>query len=427
LSTWLWNVSALLLCLVGVAILASVETALGGVPEARVRVARMRRLNNWQHLVFWTESPGQVLTTIHFLRLCMVVAMGVATAESLESLALQVPWVVSVATVGIVSILLGHLVPRLLAKKFALHWALSTIRIVRVLCALLWPIVGPLMLITRAVARWSGIEPPARGSVAFWTPDEVGQLAEEARTDALGRSGQEIYRSIIEFSDTVIREIMVPRTEMKSLAADCSSEELRLAVVEGGHSRIPVYDETIDNILGLLYVKDLSASILTSAEKGLPHAVNLRSMVRPSFYVPEVMKISELLREFQKRKTHMAIVVDEYGGTAGVVTLEDIIEEIVGEIHDEYDVEEKQFRVISENKIIADGRVSVWDLEEHLGVGFPEDLQYETLAGFITARAGYLPAPGTVVTWNGIRFTIKEGNERRIGTVEIEHRQDKPE
>jgi putative hemolysin len=174
-----------------------------------------------------------------------------------------------------------------------------------------------------------------------------------------------------------------------------------------------VYVDTVDTIVGLLYVKDLSAP-------GVGDVLDLRLMARPTFYVPEVMKISELLREFQRRKTHMAIVVDEYGGTAGLVTLEDIIEEIVGEIQDEYDVEEKQFRVIGENKLLADGRISIWELEEPLGVEFPEEGGYESLAGFVTARAGYLPTPGTVVRWKNLMFTVKEANEKRIGTVEIE-------
>jgi putative hemolysin len=424
LRDWLWDVGSLVLCLVGVAILASVETALGGVPEARVRYARTRKLENAQHLTFWLEHPGQVLTTIHFLRLCTVIAMGVAIVGASDGVGLDVPWVLSVGVVGVVTILFGHLLPRVFAKKHALEWALSTIRPIRLLTAGLWPIVFPLMVITQRVAGWFKIVPPERGSLVFWTPDEVGQLAEEARADALGRSSQDIYRSIIEFSDTVIREIMVPRTEMMALAADAGPEEVRQTVVEGGHSRIPVYEDTIDNVLGLLYVKDLSASILGMGDQVASYRVNLRAMVRPTFYVPEVMKISELLREFQKRKTHMAIVVDEYGGTAGVVTLEDIIEEIVGEIHDEYDVDEKQFRVVSENKILADGRVSVWDLEEALGVDFPHDLPYETLAGFLTARAGYLPEAGAIITWNHLRFTVKDANDRRIGTVEIERRRD---
>jgi len=211
----------------------------------------------------------------------------------------------------------------------------------------------------------------------------------------------------------------VPRTEMIAVAVIASADEVRHTLHEGGHSRIPVYETTLDHIVGILYVKDVSARLSGGVE---PADFDLLKLVRPTFYVPEVMKISDVLREFQRRKTHMAIVVDEYGGTAGLVTLEDIIEEIVGEIHDEYDVEEKQFRVLPDNKIIADGRVSLWDLEEALGVEFPEDGTYETLAGFITARVGYLPEPGTVVSWNNLRFTVKEADDRRVGMVEIERR-----
>jgi CBS domain containing-hemolysin-like protein len=266
----------------------------------------------------------------------------------------------------------------------------------------------------RGVAHALNVPAPDRRTAAFWTPEEHARISADTQASALEGQSEELLRTITEFSDTVVQEIMVPRTDMVALRADATPEDVRRTVVEAGHSRIPVYEETIDNLAGLLYVKDLTASPPRDDDR-----FDLKTYVRKTFYVPEVMKISDLLREFQKRKTHLAIVVDEYGGTAGLVTLEDIIEEIVGEIQDEYDVEESQYRVIGENKIIADGRVSVWDLEETLGVEFPEG-GYETLAGFLTAQAGYLPRKGDLVAWKSLRFTVKEANDKRIGMVEIE-------
>jgi len=179
-----------------------------------------------------------------------------------------------------------------------------------------------------------------------------------------------------------------------------------------------VYEETIDHIIGVLHVKDLFAAELARQQHDTPF--ELIKLLRPCFYVPEMMQISLLLQEFQRRKTHLAIVVDEYGGTAGVVALEDIIEEIVGEIQDEYDVEAKQFRVLSEGRVVADARVNLWDLGQALGVSFPSDGEYETLAGFLMAITGHLPQRGAQVAYENLRFTIKDGNERRIGMVDIE-------
>jgi putative hemolysin len=235
----------------------------------------------------------------------------------------------------------------------------------------------------------------------------------------LDARGADLFLTLSEFSGTVIREIMVPRTEMVALAQSASRLEVQQLVLEAGHSRLPVFDDTIDNIVGVLHVKDLFVARLHAEATGESAVFSLAEMVRPTFYVPEVMKISELLRDFQRRKTHLAIVVDEYGGTAGVVTLEDIIEEIVGEIQDEYDVEEKQFRVLGD-KIIADGRVSIWDIEEALGVEFPDDADYETLAGFLMSRTGSLPEPGMIINWGQYRFLIKEANAKRVRTVEID-------
>ncbi len=411
---WTTRLIALIASLLAVALFASIETALNGVPETRARSAIARGLRNARHLEFWLDSPGWVLATTGLLRLAGVVGTTLAASGLVRQRTWPVPDVALVAFLSVAVLFLAHLLPRVAAKCYALEWALATVRVVRFFAYAFAPVTWPLMAFARLVARWCGLDGRG-GNVVFWTPDEVDRLAEESRTDILDEAGEDLYRSIIEFSDTVVDEIMVPRTDMVVVAVDSSLDDVRAAAKSSGHSRIPLYQETIDHVVGLLYVKDLSAP-------GAGDPLDLRLLARPTFYVPEVMKISELLREFQRRKTHMAIVVDEYGGTAGLVTLEDIIEEIVGEIQDEHDIEEKQFRRIADNKILADGRISVWDLEEPLGVEFPEEGGYESLAGFVTARAGYLPAPGAVITWQNLVITVKEANEKRIATVEIEVR-----
>ncbi len=390
--------------------------ALVGLTEPRVRAAIADKVVGAQHLTFWLNEPGRVLTTLALLRTSLVLGAAFAAWACASVYLPELPAFALAVTVAVAVLLLSNLLPRTVTKPRALSWAILTILPVRALCFLLFPVVWPLGLLVRLVGRLAGAAPGWSG--AFWTPDEIGRLAVDAETGALGKRGKELLSSIIEFADTVIREIMVPRTEMVSIEVKSSPAEVKRIIVEAGHSRVPVYEETIDNIVGVLHVKDLFNTLLGNGAE--PSDFNLQAAVRPTFYVPEVMKISELLREFQRRKTHMAIVVDEYGGTAGVVTLEDVIEEIVGEIQDEYDIEEKQFRVLPDNKIIADGRVSIWDLEKALAVDFPDEGDYETLAGFIVSHAGYLPTAGTVISWGGLRFTVKEADAKRIATVEIE-------
>src|SRR5712672_1950213 len=166
----------------------------------------------------------------------------------------------------------------------------------------------------------------------------------------------------------------------------------------------------MDEVRGILYVKLMLADL----RKGLdPAHFQIAKYVKRPFFVPEVMKVSRLLAEMQRRKTHIAIVVDEFGGTSGIVTLEDVVEEIVGEIHDESDVEEKRIKVLADGVVLADGSVPLRELEEHLGVDFPEGGDYETLGGFLTATAGRVPPPGSLVVWGGLTFTVKQADDRR--------------
>lgn len=414
-SDWLHPVLTTLACISFAALFASMESALFGVPEARVRAAIERDANQARHLLFWLENEGRVLTTLQLLQVAGLIASGISARWLIRAMEVDDFALLASIVLIVAGVLVTQIVPRSLGKRYAKRWTFQIARVARVVTILASPLVAPLM----AIGRWLSARDQEHENSPYWTPSELSQMASDAHDVVLGKGGKDLLHSIIEFSDTIIREIMVPRADMVTIPVTSTPEEVKATLREAGHSRIPVYEDTVDNIVGLLHVKELVAAGLLDS-KPTAGSFDLRRMLRSCFYVPEVMKISELLREFQRRKTHLAIVVDEFGGTAGVVTLEDIIEVIFGEIHDEYDVDEKQFRVLTDNKIIADARVSVWDLETALGVEFPEDAAYETLAGFIMSKAGFLPQAGTVINWNNLRFTVKEANEKRIGTVEIE-------
>jgi CBS domain containing-hemolysin-like protein len=396
-------------------LVSAIETALVGIPDTLNEEGKGELSPG--AFEYWRSHPASVRTVLHVFRIlgvyiyaCGVLTIGTQTAEDILALSLLCGAAVIVASTV-------QVIARLVAKRNVMVWATFGMTVVHLLRVIGFPLVAPVQLLARVTGGLSGQSSKVN---PYWTLDELAALSERIGASDLGNPSQELLRSIIEFSDTLIREIMVPRTEMVTLPITASASDVRQMVLEKGHSRIPVYNETIDQIEGLLHVKRLFAAEIEANRSGTQAVLCLEELLKPTFYVPEVMKISELLREFQRRKTHMAIVVDEYGGTAGVVTLEDIIEEIVGEIQDEYDVEERQFIVLSDTKILADGRVDLDELEEVIGVSFPDDNSYETLAGFVTFQAGYLPEPGTILRWGGMVFTVKDADEKRISTVEIE-------
>src|SRR5207253_10626043 len=217
-------------------------------------------------------------------------------------------------------------------------------------------------------------------------------------------------------TEVLVKEIMIPRTQVVALEETATYEEALKLVTESELSRIPVYRGSLDEVVGVLHAKTLLADV----KKGIqPSEFQLVNYLRKPFFVPEVMKVSRLLTEMQRRKTPLAIVVDEFGGTSGIVTLEDVVEEIVGEIHDESDVEEKRIKVLSDRVVLADGSGALREREDHLGVEFPEGGDYETLGGFLTATAGRVPPPGSLVVWGGLTFTVKQADDRRVLKVEI--------
>ena len=277
------------------------------------------------------------------------------------------------------------------------------------------PLVAGLRLADPVVRRVSG---------ADLYSDDDNDLSEEVLStiedheDAaeIDESQKEMLEAVFELQDTHADEIMTPRTDVQGLDVETPLMEVKRAILDFGHSRIPVYEESLDQIIGILYVRDLVHFVGTHDD------FHLRQIIRDPYLVPESKPVRALLAEFKQRKVHIAIVLDEYGGTAGLVTIEDILEEIVGEIQDEYDhgEEEPAIRDSGAGVVEADGRVEIDDLEDHLGLSFPEDREYDTVGGFVFAELGHIPARGEAFEYAGYRVTVTAAERTKVLAVQIQ-------
>jgi CBS domain containing-hemolysin-like protein len=226
----------------------------------------------------------------------------------------------------------------------------------------------------------------------------------------------EMIHSIFEFADTTVREVMIPRIDMVTLSSDATVTEAVDVALQGGLSRIPVYEENagIDEIIGILYTKDMLKQMRDSHDT-LP----IRDLVRPAYFVPETKKLDDLLREIRQSRMHIVMVVDEYGSIAGLVTIEDLVEEIVGDIQDEYDKEEKLYEKVSEDEYIFDAKVSIDDFNELMDMNL-KDTDYETLGGFVYAQLDKIPNTGDAVTFDHVTFTVLAKRGRRITKIRVQ-------
>jgi CBS domain containing-hemolysin-like protein len=279
------------------------------------------------------------------------------------------------------------------------------------------PIAWPLEL----VARLSGKLLPQPAEDARLREHEVGLLLAEGQLDgSLEEERAQMLKNVLEFEDLMAVEVMIPRTSVTAIDAETTLEEALRIISSNGHSRYPVFRDSVDNIVGLLYAKDLFRVIDDTDLRAAKVGGLTRSPVN---FVPETKPVSVLLREMRARRLHMAVVVDDYGGVAGIVTLEDIIEEIIGDIQDEHDVEEDPFVELSDGGVLVDAAVPIDDLADFLGTEFPDEGDFVSLGGWIIHRAGRVPEPGAEIEAWGMRFVVREADERRISKVEI-HRKD---
>jgi CBS domain containing-hemolysin-like protein len=223
---------------------------------------------------------------------------------------------------------------------------------------------------------------------------------------------KEMIRGVVELSGTTVREVMVSRIDTIFLCIDDSKEEVLAAITESGHSRFPVYQETIDNVIGILYVKDVLAGLFKN------EPFDIKKLVRKPFFVPEPKHIDELLRELRRKRVHIAVVVDEYGGVSGIVCMEDIIEEIVGDIQDEFDNETEDILKLDEQVFLCDARVNLGDLAEEIGIELPVE-NFDTLGGFVFDLFGKIPVQYEKTAYNGNEFIVQEMDGHKIQKVKI--------
>ncbi len=327
--------------------------------------------------------------------------------------------VIVVVAVGLVATVFGLFLPRAIAARHPAPTLVVLALPIRVVTLVLHPLLNVLFGITRLLGRPFGASPEAGAMI---TQEDLKALVETGEEQGvIEQEEREMIHSIFEFGEKVAREVMVPRTDIVGVESDATLRQALEIVSRTAHSRLPVYRANLDDIIGILYVRDLFRHV-AKARLDVP----LTDILRPAHFVPEMKKVAELLREMQGRKVHLAIVVDEYGGTAGLVTIEDLVEEIVGEIRDEFEGDEQRIVAVSEHEALMDARVPFDEVSELFDLDVEPSEDYDTLGGFISHELGRMPRVGDTVRRGNVVFTVESMLARRASKVRVKRLLEEP-
>ena len=317
-----------------------------------------------------------------------------------------------VLVVSVVVLIFGEILPKMIAIKYSKEYALKMYTPLKIMMFILSPIAQGFNAITNVVIKII----PFRKEKIFDSEEELKILAELGEEEGtLQEEESDMIQSIFDFKEKTVGEIITPRVDIVSLKSDESIDKAMDIIGERQFSKIPIYKDTIDNIKGILYAKDIIPYLMGSRPN-----VNLQTLARQPFFVPETKPIDDLMEEFKLRKTSIAIVVDEWGGTEGLVTLEDVVLDVMGEIRDPYDQEESNVLKQPDGSFIVDGSITIYDLEEDTDIEFPDDRDYDTLGGFILDILTDIPQTGEQVEFNNMIFTVQTVENNRIGKIKIQ-------
>ena len=374
------------------------------------------------------KDPGRFLAVIQVaITFLGALASAVAAVSIVELLATPlsgVSWIgeragviallVVTLLVSVASIVLGELIPKGFALANPDRIALVASGPISLFAKIVSPLVALLVLLTKVISKPFGIDPTRTPELSA---AEIRLIVEQgSQQGVLEAEEEQMISAVMSLSDSKLHEVMVPRIDIVAIDQEATFDEAVEVVLKEGHSRTPLYRESVDHIVGILYAKDLLRLIAAGGMRP-----RLRDIMRPALFVPESQSVDDLLHELQRRKVHMAVVLDEYGGTAGLVTIEDLLEEIVGEIQDEFDEEEPMKVEIGPGEVILDGRAAIDDLTELVepALELEDDEEYDTLGGFVYHRIGRVPVVGDAVVIEPFVITVIKVSGRRVGKVRV--------
>jgi len=368
-------------------------------------------------LAFWFHNPAGVLTTVLIANNAVNIGASVLAASFSYRYFQKINISLITGIMTFFLLLFGEIIPKSLAKRSPERFARITAVPLNIFCTFFSPVTRIFLFFANLVIRLFGGKP---GSLLpLLTEDDLKAMISAGEEDgAIEKDEREMIHSIFELGDTQVREIMVPRVNVAAVRHDAAAEEILREIVEGGFSRLPVYERNLDRIIGLIYVKDLLALQVQKGDAW--KLMTARDVMRGAHFVPETKKVQDLMRELQAAKLQMAVVVDEYGGTAGIVTMEDVIEEIVGDISDEYRKDVPPYQRLPDGTLLVRGSMEIEKANEDLGLDLPEG-EVETVAGFLLDRWGRCPKKGERFVHGEYQYAIHEADHKTVTWVRVKH------
>lgn len=415
-TLFLLSVVLLFILLLCSALISGAEVALFSLKKGDIETADADNSKSIILITSLLERPKKLLATMlvasNFINIAIVILFAYVGQFLFSSIENEVfRFLLEVICATFLILLFGEIIPKIYASRNSLKFSIALARPLQFLDVVFSPISMPLRFITIQIQNGLGKQ---KSNISV---DQLSQALELTNDDDTTKEEQQILQSIVSFGNTDTKQVMRPRMDIFAVNIDAEFNTIIPEIINNGYSRIPVFEENIDKVVGILYVKDL-----------LPHLnkkiFGWKTILREPFFVPENKKLDDLMQEFQIKKVHLAIVVDEYGGTSGVISLEDIIEEIVGDISDEYDVEDLNFSKIDENNYRFDGKTSLKDIYKILSIednSLFEDKkgEAETIAGFILELSGGFPRVGSEINFGNYVFTIEAIDKKRIKQIRL--------
>jgi len=399
------------------AFFSGTETALFSLNKLQLKKMQKEEEDNWRikSIIRLLDDPQRTLISILIGNMFVnISASSLATYLAIKLIG-NVGIGIASGTMIFIILVFGEIVPKSLAVANAETISKRVARPIEIISIGLFPLIKFFKVIISAIYFFVG-KKSLKEKKEITEKDLITLIDAGKDEGVIEEEEKEMIRNIFEFSDTMVKEVMIPRVDMACISSDTKLDSILKLIKKMGHSRIPVYEETVDNIIGILYAKDLLA--VYKRWYKIKEKFDLKKILRKAYFVPQNKKIDDLLDIFQRDRIQIAIVIDEYGGTAGLITLEDLVEEIVGEIIDEYDKETKLYEIIDDNTVIVDGMIDIDKINELLNIEIPEN-DFETLGGFIYDLMGRIPKKGEKIEYQQLQIIIEQVVKNRIKKVKI--------